>query len=156
LFEQLLEKIVPVMANQTPHKRTVPKNAEEYDRMVDPCVALAFTFRWLAGAQRWDLMYMFDVSKSTLHKWTWRVIKALNCVLRENIAFPTDEPSLDLRDFGVRPAPCLFIPCTDCPRSAEAKPFRARACLVGQIKAVPVSTPVARATRRTLLHLDIL
>jgi hypothetical protein len=95
LFEQLLEKIVPVMANQTPRKRKVPKNAEEYDRMVDPYVALAFTLRWLAGAQRWDLMYMFDVSKSTLHKWTWRVIKAINFVLRENIAFPSDEPSLD-------------------------------------------------------------
>ncbi len=47
------------------------------------------------------------------NKWTWRVIKALNFVLRENIVFPTDEPSLDLRAFGVRPAPCLFIPCTD-------------------------------------------
>ena len=66
LFEQLLEKIVPVMANQTPRKRKVPKNAEEYDRVVDPYVALAFTLRWLAGAQRWDLMYAFDVAKTTL------------------------------------------------------------------------------------------
>ena len=95
LFEQLLEKIVPVMADQTPRKRKLPNNWEDYDRLIDPYVALAFTLRWLAGAQRWDLMYAFDVAKSTLHKWTWRVIKAIIFVLRDNINFPTDEASLD-------------------------------------------------------------
>ena len=95
LFKQLLEKIGPVMVSQNPRKRKLPKNCEDYDRIIDPYIALAFTLRWLAGGQRWDLMYSFDVSKSTLHKWTWRVIKAINVVLRDNIMFPSDEPSLD-------------------------------------------------------------
>jgi len=37
--------------------------------------------------------------------------------------------------------------------STEAKPFRARACLLGQTKAVPVSTPVARATRHKYIYI---
>ena len=38
---------------------------------------------------------MFDVAKTTLHVWTWRVIIAIIHVLKDNIMFPTDEPSLD-------------------------------------------------------------
>ena len=100
LFEQLLDKIVPVLANQTVRKRKLPRNREDYDRLLDPYVALAFTLRWLAGAQRWDLAYMFDVAKTTLHVWTWRVIEAIIYVLRDNIEFPTDEPSLDALSAG--------------------------------------------------------
>ena len=95
LFEQLLEKIVPVMASKMHRQRKLPRNSEDHERHVDPYVALAFTLRWLAGAQRWDLMFMFNVAKSTLHVWTWRVIHAIIYVLRENILFPKDEPSLD-------------------------------------------------------------
>jgi hypothetical protein len=95
VFEQLLALVEPVLARQTHRKRKLPKNYEEYDRLIDPYIALAFTLRWLAGAQRWDLMFMFDVAKTTLHVWTWRVIIALIYVLRDNILFPTDEPSLD-------------------------------------------------------------
>ena len=95
IFEQLLGLVEPVLANQTHRKRKLPKNYEQYDRFVDPYVALAFTLRWLAGGQRWDLCYMFDVAKTTLHVWTWRVIIAIIHVLKDNIMFPTDEPSLD-------------------------------------------------------------
>jgi hypothetical protein len=95
VFEQLLNLVQPVLMNQTHRKRKLPKNYEEYDRYVDPYVSLAFTLRWLAGAQRWDLCYMFDVAKTTLHVWTWRVIIAIVHVLKDNILFPTDEPSLD-------------------------------------------------------------
>jgi hypothetical protein len=38
---------------------------------------------------------MFDVARTTLHVWTWRTIRAINYVLRDNITFPTDEASLD-------------------------------------------------------------
>jgi hypothetical protein len=55
VFEQLLNLVQPVLMNQTHRKRKLPKNYEEYDRDVDPYVSLAFTLRWLAGAQRWDL-----------------------------------------------------------------------------------------------------
>lgn len=95
VFEQLLALIVPVLAQQSRRKRKLPKNYEAYDRLVDPYIALAFTLRWLAGAQRWDLMFMFDVAKTTLHVWTWRVIIAIIYVLRDNILFPTDAASLD-------------------------------------------------------------
>ncbi len=95
VFEQLLALVAPVLARQTHRKRKLPKNYEEYDRLVDPYIALAFTLRWLAGGQRWDLMYMFDVAKTTLHVWTWRVIIAIIYVLKDNIVFPTDEASLD-------------------------------------------------------------
>ena len=93
-FEQLLALVEPVLMSQTHRKRKLPKQFEKYDRYVDPYVALAFTLRWLAGGQQWDLCYMFDVAKTTFHVWKWRVVIALNRVL-DNIQFPTDEASLD-------------------------------------------------------------
>ncbi len=65
------------MASQTHRKRKLPRNSEYYDRLVDPYMALAFTLRWLAGAQRWNLMYMFNVADTTLHVWIWRVSHAI-------------------------------------------------------------------------------
>jgi hypothetical protein len=38
---------------------------------------------------------MFDVGKTTLQVWTWRVVHAINYVLRDNIVFPTSAAALD-------------------------------------------------------------
>lgn len=55
VFEQLLAQVQQRFAQRC-RKRKLPQKYETYDRHVDPYVALAFTLRWLAGAQRWDLM----------------------------------------------------------------------------------------------------
>ena len=94
-FDQLLAKIIPILQQQRPRKRKRARRHHLYDRDVDPYVALAFTLRWLAGGHRWDLMYMFDVAKTTLHVWTYRVIHAIIHVLRDNIHFPTTAAALD-------------------------------------------------------------
>jgi hypothetical protein len=126
VFEQLLA-LVENRLGQRCRKRKLPQKYQTYDRHVDPYVALAFTLRWLAGAQRWDLMYakpftilyvcmyiylcmciyihrryMFNVAWTTLHVWTWRIIRAIIYVLRDNITFPTDEASLDSLAAGFR------------------------------------------------------
>ncbi len=95
VFEQLLALLEPLLLQPQKRKRRFPKNFRKYDRHIDPYIALAFSLRWLAGGQRWDLLYMFDVGKTTLHVWTWRVIRAINHVLRDNIVFPTTASALD-------------------------------------------------------------
>lgn len=96
VFEQLLVHVEQYLARRRHcHKRKSRIVSPLYDRHVDPYIALAFTLRWLAGGHRFDLMYMFGVARTTLHVWTWRIIRALLFVLKDNIAFPTDESSLD-------------------------------------------------------------
>ena len=94
-FEQLLAKVEPVLHAQRPRKRKLPLKYKLYDRLVDPYIALAFTLCWLGGARQWDVMYMFDVAKTTWHVWTWRCIKAIIHVLKDNIRFPTSTAALD-------------------------------------------------------------
>ncbi len=55
VFEQLLALVQQRFAQRC-RKRKLPQKHQTYDHHVDPYVALAFTLRWLAGAQRWDLM----------------------------------------------------------------------------------------------------
>lgn len=94
-FEQLLAKLTPVLLHQKPRQRRLPKKYAQYDRHIDPYIALAFTLRWLGGGQRWDLMYAFDIASTTFHVWKWRVIKGIIVVLRDNILFPTTAAGLD-------------------------------------------------------------
>jgi hypothetical protein len=94
-FEQLLALVEPVLHSQVHRRRKLPAKYRDFNRHVDPYVALAFTLRWLSGAAKWDLQYMFNVAKSTLQVWTWRTIRAIIQVLHDNIRFPTDEASLD-------------------------------------------------------------
>lgn len=94
VFEQLLQQIIPLLQSKN-RKRRLAKNYNKFDRHIDPYIALAFTLRWLAGGKWWDIAFGFKLARTTIHIWKWRIVRAINWVLRSNIQFPSDTPSLD-------------------------------------------------------------
>jgi len=92
IFKSLAVRITPhLRCHWTPHSRRMAKvgNGSE----VSPELILAATIRWLAGGSVWDVGFMFKLSaQGTFHDYKWRVIDALNDVLKDNVNFPlTDE-----------------------------------------------------------------
>ncbi len=93
MFLQLASLITPhLRTHWTAHSRRMAKvgNGSE----VLPQAILAATIRWLAGGSVWDVAFMMKISSKTFHNYKWRVIDALNYVLRDNIAFPTSDTGL--------------------------------------------------------------
>jgi hypothetical protein len=84
--------------------------------VVETEAILAATLRWLAGGSVWDAAFMFKVAPGTFHDYKWRVIDALNFVLRDNVLFPTsDEGASFFLSFScvlVTSLPRLDLPCT--------------------------------------------
>jgi hypothetical protein len=94
MFEQLLQLVTPLLDRHGRRRKRHRKYAL-HERDVDPYIALAFTLRYLAGGRQWDLSYMFNLATSTVKRWTWRVIDAINIALAGNILFPTSRSGLD-------------------------------------------------------------
>jgi hypothetical protein len=94
MFEQLLALVTQIL-DKRGRRRKRHRNYSLHERDVDPYIALAFTLRFLAGARQWDLSYMFNLASSTIKRWTWRVIDAINAALAGNIDFPTSRSGLD-------------------------------------------------------------
>ena len=88
VFTQLAALVTPhLRSHWTPHSRRMAKVGS--GSVVETEAILAATIRWLAGGSVWDVSFMFKLNAhATFHDYKWRVIDALNVVLKDNIVFP--------------------------------------------------------------------
>ena len=90
MFKFLASSIEPLLRSHwTVHSRRMAKVGN--GSVVDAEAILGATLRWLAGGSVWDAAFMFKVAPATFHDYKWRVIDALNFVLKDNVLFPTSD-----------------------------------------------------------------
>jgi hypothetical protein len=93
LFVELCARIEPLIhANWSVNSRAMAILAN--GSVVEAPTILAATLRWLAGGSPWDVSFMFKVGIQTFHDYKWRVVDALNVVLKDNIRFPWSDVGL--------------------------------------------------------------
>lgn len=93
LFKELCKRVEPHLhLHWTEHSRKMAILANGSVVTVE-CI-LAATIRWLAGGSPWDVAFMFKLSIKTFHDYKWRVVNALNFILKDNINFPVTEVGL--------------------------------------------------------------